>query len=125
MVQAVCFVFIRKDNLQKNHPISEVIILLFTFQLLRDFVPLVKFDGNTEPVMVNVQGSDTKQMCVNNNIDTKRRKCHRRNNKFDTLVEDKIKLVLIKKPVLVCTAPLTLDFKWNYSTTLSLVTILS
>lgn len=62
MVQAVFFVFILKDNLQKNHPISEVIISLFTFQLLRDFVPLVKFDGNTEPVMVNIQGSDTKQM---------------------------------------------------------------
>ena len=46
----------------KNHPISEVIIFLFTFQLLRNFVPLIKFDGNTEPVMVNIQGSDTNQM---------------------------------------------------------------
>ena len=39
-----------------------MIISLFTFQLLRDFIPLIKFDGNTEPVMMNVQGSDTKQM---------------------------------------------------------------
>lgn len=46
----------------KNHPISEVIISLFTFQLLRNFIPLVKFDGNTEPIMVNIQGSDTNQM---------------------------------------------------------------
>ena len=53
----------------KNHPISEVIILLFTFQLLRDFVPLVKFDGNTEPVMMNVQGSDTKQMAGEERIE--------------------------------------------------------
>ena len=53
MVQAVCFVFIRKDSLQKNHPISEVIIFLFTFQLIWNLVPLMKFDGNTEPVMVN------------------------------------------------------------------------
>ena len=48
--------------MKKNHPISEVIISLFTFQLLRDFIPLIKFDGNTEPVMMNVQGSGTKQM---------------------------------------------------------------
>lgn len=50
-------------------------------------------------------------MCVNNNIDTNRLKSHRYNDKLDTLVEAKIKLVLIKSPVLVCTAPLTLDFK--------------
>ena len=35
-------------------------------------------------------------MCVNNNIDTKRLKCHSCNNNFDTLVEDMNKLVLIK-----------------------------
>ena len=39
-----------------------MIISLFTFQLLRDFFPLIKFDGNTEPIMVNIQGSDTNQM---------------------------------------------------------------
>ena len=27
-----------------------------------NLVPLIKFDGNTEPVMVNVQGSDINQM---------------------------------------------------------------
>lgn len=49
-------------NQKKNHPISKVIISLFTSQLLRNFIPLIKFYGNTEPVMMNIQGSDTNQM---------------------------------------------------------------
>lgn len=46
-----------------------MIISLFTFQLFRDFVPLIKFDGNTEPVMVNIQGSDTNQMAGEERIE--------------------------------------------------------
>ncbi len=48
--------------IEKNHPISEVTISLFTFQLFRDSIPLIKLDGNTEPVMVNIQGSDGELM---------------------------------------------------------------
>ena len=44
-------------------------ISLFTFQLFRDFVPLVKLDGNTEPVMVNIQGSDTNLMAGEERIE--------------------------------------------------------
>ena len=39
-----------------------MINLLFTLPLFSDFIPLIKFYGNTEPVMVNIQGSDTNQM---------------------------------------------------------------
>lgn len=38
---------------------------------------------------------------VNNNINRNELKYHRCNNDFDTLVEDKIKLTLIKIPILV------------------------
>ena len=47
---------------KKSPHFTEVTIPLFTFQPIRDFIPLVKFDGNTEPVMMDIQGSDTNQM---------------------------------------------------------------
>ena len=53
---------IYKSAKKKNHPVSEVIVSLFAFRLLRDFTPLVKFYGNTEPVKVNRQDSDTNPM---------------------------------------------------------------